>query len=122
MAKNLHKGSESGRRSKIIAASRAADPGLLPQLLARLEGKETLSNKRHVVRSLGNIGGPTAEAKLLALLNSQSGVILGDIAHALGKLRVKRAAGALKELSGHKLEWVRQNVAFALGRMEESRD
>jgi HEAT repeat protein len=90
---------------------------MLSQLLARLDSDETYDNKRHIVRALGNIGGPRAKAKLLDLLCSQRGLILGDIAHALGILRSRGALPRLKTLRDHELEWVRQNVCFALNQL-----
>ena len=117
MAKHLHKGDETLRRWKIIDASRAGDASLLPQLLARLDGDETYENKRHIIRALGKIGGPRAEAKLLELLGTQQGLILGDIAQALGKLGSRQAAPKLKGLCEHESAWVRQNVSFALRRL-----
>ena len=114
MAKQLHNGDETRRRWKIIAASRSADSQMLPQLLALLDSDETLENRRHVVRSLGNIGGPEAEAKLLQLLGSEQSLMLGDIAHSLGKLKCQRATPQLKQLAEHPEAWVRQNVTFAL--------
>ncbi len=103
MAKPLiDKGDETLRRWKIIAGSRAGDASLLPQLLARLDGgEETPENKRHIVRALGNIGGPPVEAKLLELLSSERGLILGEIAQSLGKLHSQRAAPTLKSLLDH---------------------
>jgi len=119
MAKHLHKGDETLRRWKIIDASRARDARLLPQLLARLDGDETHENKRHIIRALGKIGGPHAEAKLLELVGTQQGLILGDIAQALGKLGSRQAAPKLKGLCDHESEWVRQNASFALRRFLE---
>jgi HEAT repeat protein len=117
MAKHLHKGNEASRRWKIIDASRAGDASLLPQLLARLDSDESYGNKRHIIRSLGNIGGTQAEVKLIGLLGSQQGLILGDIAQALGKLGSRRAVPALKGLCNHESEWVRQNISFALSQL-----
>ncbi|WP_435008745.1 HEAT repeat domain-containing protein [Tundrisphaera lichenicola] len=114
MAKHLHKGDERRRRWKIIDASRAGDPSVLPQLLARLDGGETSENRRHIVRALGNIGGPQAEARLLELLASERGPILGEVAQAIGKLGLRRASSMLRGLRDHESEWVRQNVGFAL--------
>ena len=121
MAKHLRKGDESHRRWKIIDASRAGDASLVPQLLARLDGDESYENKRHIVRALGNIGGLPAEEKLIELLGTQSGLILGDIAQSLGKLGSRAAIPALKELCDHEAEWVRQNVEFALRRLDKRR-
>jgi HEAT repeat protein len=119
MPKHLHKGDETLRRLKIIDASRAGEPSLLPQLLARFDSDETLENKRHITRALGKIGGPSAEAKLLELLGTQQGLILGDIAQALGKLESRQAAPLLKGLCNHESEWVRQNASFALRKLRE---
>jgi len=119
MAKQLHKGDESRRRWKIIDASWAADASLLGQLLARLDGKESYENKRHIVRALGNIGGPQAEDKLIGLLVSQRGLILGEVAQALGELGSRRALPALKGLGDHESKWIRQNVEFALRRLAD---
>ena len=119
MAKHLHKGDETRRRWKIIDASRSGDASLLPQLLARIDGGETYGNRRHIVRALGNIGGPRAEAKLLELLGTERGLILGDVARALGEIGCRRAAPPLKTLRDHESEWVRQNVAFALRRLSD---
>jgi HEAT repeat protein len=120
MSKRLHKGDESRRRWKIIDASRAGDASLLPQLLARLDGNESYDNKRHIVRALGNIGGPRAEEKLIALVGTQRGLILGDIAHALGQIGSRQALPALKNLCNHELEWVRQNASFAVRKLTGS--
>jgi HEAT repeat protein len=120
MARRLHKGDETLRRWKIIDASRAGDASMLPQLLARLDADETYHNRRHIVRALGKIGGPPAEVKLLEMLGSERGLILGDIAHALGKLRSSRAAAPLRGLRDHESEWVRQNVSFALRRLGDT--
>jgi HEAT repeat protein len=114
MAKDLHKGNESHRRFKIIDASRVGDASLLPQLLSRLAGGETYENRRHIIRALGSIGGPQAEAKLLELLGTEHGLILGEIAQSLGKLGSRQAIPALRNLCGHESEWVRQNASFAL--------
>ncbi len=102
---------------KIISALRDRDATLLPKLLSRLGSEETYDNKRHIVRALGNISDPQAETKLLELLESESGLILDDIANALGILGSRRAIHLLKGLRDHELEWVRQNVAFALKRL-----
>ena len=120
MSKRLHKGDESRRRWKIIDASRAGDASLLPQLLARLDGDETYDNKRHIVRALGNIGGPRAEEKLITLVGTQRGLILVDIAHALGQIGSRPALPALKNLCNHELEWARQNASFAVRKLTGS--
>jgi hypothetical protein len=115
MSKQLHKGDESRRRWNIIDASRKGDIKALPQLLARLETTtETQENRRHIVRALGNIGDRTAESKLLQLLETEKGAMLGDVAHSLGQLQSRLAIPLLEGLINHPEEWVRQNVTFAL--------
>ncbi len=69
--------------------------------------------------ALGNIGGQQAEAALLEQLASERGLILGDLAQALGKLRSRLAVSTLKSLRDHELEWVRQNARFALRRLSK---
>jgi HEAT repeat protein len=61
---------------------------------------------------------PRRKPSCLELLTTESGLILGDLANALGRLRLRAALPALKELKDHPLEWVRQNVAFAERRLE----
>jgi HEAT repeat protein len=117
MAKQLHKGDESSRRANIITASRTGDAKMLPQLLARLEANETHENRRHIVRALGNIPDPKAEMKLLQLLESEKGLMLGDIAHSLGQLKSRQAIPLLEQLADHTDLWVRQNATFALRRI-----
>src|SRR6478735_2370345 len=119
MAKNLHKGDEAGRRSKIIKTSRNSDGASLPQLLARLDSDETAENKRHIYRALGNIGGAAAEEKLLQALARESGLALGDIVHSLGKLKCQRALPAISPLADHPAAWVRQNAKFALAQIRD---
>jgi hypothetical protein len=121
MPKRLDKGDETRRRWKIIDASRSGDSSLLRQLLARLDGYETYDNKRHIVRALGNIGGPRVEQRLITLLGTERGLILGDIAHALGQIGSRPALPALKDLCAHKLEWARQNASFAVRKLTESK-
>jgi len=119
MVKQLHKGDETHRRWKIIDASRTLDVTLLPQLLARLESNESCENKRHIVRALGKIGGAKVETKLLDLLGSERGLILGDVAHALGQVGAHLAIPTLMTMRDHESEWVRQNVIFALRKLKE---
>ena len=124
MAKHLHEGDET-LRWKTIDASRSADASLLPQLLARLDGDETYESRRHIVRALGNIGGPRAEAKLLELLDSEPGLIIGDITRALGEIGCRRAAPPLEDFARPRIRvgpperGVR--AATALGRWRISR-
>lgn len=60
-----------------------------------------------------------AEDRLLELLGVEHGLILGDIAQALGKVGSRRAAPVLEAIRDHESEWVRQNVNFALRRFAD---
>lgn len=82
---------EGARRFAIIEASRTASAHQLPHLLRLLEW-DTCGNRRHIARALGNIGGDEAVRRLLGLLEAEEGLMLGDVARALGQLRVAAAA------------------------------
>ena len=117
MLKLLHKGDESQRGWKIIEVSRARDAAYLPQLLARLDSDETHHNKRHIVRALGNIGGDRAEARLLELLQTSTGLMLSDVIRSLGRLRSRKAAARIRSLLNHEMERVRQDATWAMRRI-----
>ncbi len=68
--KLLNIGTEDERRWKIIDTLRKADAEYLPQLHARLESNETLENKRHIIRALGNIGSREYIPVLMRFLKS----------------------------------------------------
>lgn len=114
MLKLLHKGDEADRRFKIMEVSRKRDVRYVPQLLARLDSEETPENKRHIVRALGNIADPRAEPRLLEMLETTTGLMLGDVIRSLGQLGSKLAAPRVRALADHRLEWVRQNAKWAL--------
>ena len=121
MVKLLRKGDEQRRSWNIMDASRSRDAAYVPQLLAMLKSNETYSNKRHIIRALGNIGDPRAEAPLLALLHSSGGLMLGDVVHSLGQLKSQRAVPRLKSLRSDKRQWVRQNATWALRNIQRHR-
>jgi hypothetical protein len=104
---------EDQRRFAIIEASRTADRSALPRLLELLDA-DSYANRRHVVRALGRIGGAAVEARLLHMLEVEEGLILGDVAQSLGRLACAAAVEPLRRLGPHELEWVRQNVRWAL--------
>ena len=116
--KQLHKGTEDQRRWKIVQVSRSRDKRYLPQLLARLRSDETYENRRHIVRALGSIGETDTEHVLLELLAKEDGLILGDVSAALAKIGSKCAVREISKLQSHEAPWVRQQVAWALRRLE----
>jgi HEAT repeat protein len=117
MVKLLHKGDEERRRWNILEAGYGRNVAYLPQLLARLDSDETHDNKRHIVRALGLIGDRRAEERLLQLLETETDLMLGDVAHTLGQLDSRKAIPRLKSLLDHDVEWVRQNAKWALTEM-----
>ncbi|MBI4612589.1 MAG: HEAT repeat domain-containing protein [Planctomycetes bacterium] len=121
MLKLIHKGDETERRVKIMGVSRARDDRYVPQLLARLDSEETYENKRHIVRALGNIADPRAEPRLLEMLESATGLMLGDVIRSVGQLGLKQAAPRVRTLVHHSVEWVRQNARWALDKLEQDR-
>jgi HEAT repeat protein len=48
------------------------------------------------------------------MILSETGLIFGGIAQALGKLRSRRAIPALRRLGHHESEWVRQIIDIAI--------
>ena len=114
MLKQLHKGNEDERRIKIIEVARRRDARYLPQLLARLDGDESLSNKRHIVRALGKIADARAERVLIRLLDTESGLMLGDFLRSLGELKSATSVPRARLLLNHESEWVRQNARWLL--------
>ena len=108
---------EEQRRWAIIDASSRADASALPTLLSVL-ADETEANRRHIARALGNIGGETCEARLLAMLETEAGIILGDVARSLGQLKSEAALERLRGLLKHEADWVRSNCRWAIKQIE----
>lgn len=67
--------------------------------------------------ALGLIGDRRAEERLLQLLESETDLMLGDVAHTLGQLSSRKAIPRLRSLLDHDVEWVRQNAKWALAQM-----
>ena len=116
-ASDLGSPNEDERRFAIIDASVAADASKLPQLLALLR-EDTYANRRHIARAIGNIGGSEAVSALLQLLAKEEGLILGDVARSLGRLKVVEAAHLLRGLLDHQLDWVRSGARESLRRLD----
>ena len=115
--KQLHKGSEEQRGWKVMEVSRAADARYVPQLLARMRDESSERVRRHIVRALGNIGGARVREELLRCLERESGLILGDLARALGSLNERRAIEQLEKLVHHAETWVADGARDALKRL-----
>ncbi len=116
---NLWSDSEDERRFAIIEASRTRDISKLPRLLTLLH-TDTYSNRRHITRALGSIGGDEAQQALLELLEQEERLILGDIAKSLGQLKVIAALSRLQTMQNHQSDWVRQNARWACQEMQKT--
>jgi len=116
---NLWSDSEDERRFTIMEASRTRDSSKLPRLLTLLH-TDTYSNRRHITRALGSIGGDEAQRALLELLEREEGLILGDVAKSLGRLKMIAALSRLQTMQDHQLDWVRQSARWACQKMQRT--
>ena len=116
---NMRSDREDERRFAIIDASCTRDRSALPHLLSLLH-TDTYSNRRHIARALGNIGGEEAQRTLFDVLNQEEGLILGDIARSLGRLRVIAALPRLRSLQDHELDWVKESARWACQEMQRT--
>lgn len=112
MESRIEGNGEEERRFAIMEASRSRDSSKLPWLLSLLE-TDTESNRRHISRALGHIGGDGAVEILLRLLDREQGLILGDIARSLGRLRVIAAVPRLQSMRSHPVAWVSESARWA---------
>ena len=87
---------------------------LLPFLLDR-----SPSVRRAIVRTLGNIGDPTAVPSILQLLRDEETQVLLQAIAALGSLKDKRGKGPLVVLLRDPKEAVRGRAAWALGEIRD---
>ena len=110
---------EEQRRWAIIQASKTSDASSLPILLSLLN-TDTYENRRHIVRALGKIGGEICQNRLLKLLYTESGLILGDIAKSLGQIRCVAALDSLANLLNHEDVWVQQNAMWAINQLRDT--
>jgi HEAT repeat protein len=107
---------EALRRFAVIEISKCKMIQYEDELLRRYPA-EPYDLRRHIIRALGNIGTEKSVDLLMDLLTREEGLILGDTAAALGKLKVMQAVPDLLRLVTSSLEWVAQNARFALRRL-----
>ena len=112
----MKEGMEQEKRWSIITASKSGDPKHLPKLLRELK-TESLANRRHIVRALGNIGHKEGVAPILEILITESGDIAGDAAEALAKLNAKEAIPTLERLTAAENTWTAQKSKWALKKL-----
>jgi hypothetical protein len=87
-------------------------------LLDLLETERDVSNQRHIVRGLGNIGSARSVEPLLRHLCQGQGLILGDVAEALGKLNVRDARPEIERLTQSEVCWVAEKARWALRQLD----
>lgn len=114
---DISKGTENDRRKKIIGISRANHSKSLQKLLRQLSLETSIQNKRHIIRSLGNIKDKSVAPILEKMLSSQDGEILGDIVRALAEIGATSSAESIALLKSHDLAWVSESAIYALRKL-----
>jgi hypothetical protein len=108
---------ETFRRWAVIDISKHKMRDYEDVLLQRYCSEESYDLKRHIVRALGNIGGEKTCTLLVAAVRTEQGLILGEIAEAIGKLRIRDAIPDLLQLEKSPVSWVSQKARWALRRV-----
>ncbi len=108
------------RRWAVIAVSRDRISQHKDTLLRMLEEENDDDVRRHIVRALGNIGDDDCIPALLRILSDEQGLIVGDAAGSLGKLRAVEPVGRLKELANSETEWVANQSRRALKQLQKN--
>ncbi len=114
---DLQSPSEDLRRWAIIAVSRKKMRQFEDALLGLLGNESSTSNRRHIIRALGNIGTAKSTPVLLEVLNKESGLILGDVAEAVAKLGIKDAVPMLKQLTDCGIDFVETRSKYAIKKL-----
>src|SRR6266478_9035781 len=78
----------------------------------------SMSNRRHIVRALGNMGGPRSIPVIRSVLESSSGLLLGEAAEALGKLGDKNALPTIENLINSPIEFVGAKALWSVRRLK----
>lgn len=93
------------------------DPTATAVLCDVLRSDESLNLRARAAASLGQLGGPCAEAALVAALKDEKWPVRSQAAKALGSLGAAVAAPLLAEAMPDRHWWVRINCAEALARL-----
>jgi HEAT repeat protein len=120
-AQNVTSPDEDERRYAVIAISKHKLTQYEDILLNRFP-VETNDNKRHIVRALGNLATGKTVPFLMNLVTQEQGLILGDIARALGQLKVQEAQPHLFCLTNSPIPWVADSARYALRRIEGNQE
>jgi HEAT repeat protein len=111
---DLQSADENLRRFAIIHISKERLTDFENHLVEMMATEQSYANRRHIVRALGKIGTARSIGLLLGILSEPDGLILGDAAQALGRLRVPDAVGRLQELTASRVEWIAGQARWAL--------
>jgi HEAT repeat protein len=114
---DLHAHDANLRGWAVMAISKEKLSAYRDTLLGMLGEETDVDVRRHIVRALGNIGDDDCIPALLRILSDEQGLIVGDAAGSLGKLRAVEAVGRLKKLANSDTEWVANQSRWALKQM-----
>jgi HEAT repeat protein len=116
-AEHLQSPDEDVRRLAIMHISKERLTSFEGRMLKLLRTEPTDANRRHIVRALGKIGTASSVDTLLEVLKGQKGLILGDAAEALGRLKVSDAVERLRELRSSDVDWIANKARWALNQI-----
>jgi HEAT repeat protein len=108
---------EDLRRWAIIEVSRKKMRQFEDALLGLLGSEPSVSNRRHLVRGLANIGTAKSAPVLLRVLDNEFGLILGDVAEAVAKLGMKEAVPMLEQLTNCGIDFVENRAKHAIKKL-----
>jgi HEAT repeat protein len=111
---HLYDHDETLRRFAVISVSKRGLTEYEPVLLRMLSSDPSEDMRRHVVRALGNIRSHASILPILHILSTEKGLIAGDAAEALGKLKAEEARDELIRQSTSEVQWVAQKCRWAL--------
>jgi HEAT repeat protein len=116
---DLRRGDEHVHRLAIIHISREGLSDYETRLAEMMATEPSYANRRHIVRALGRIGSSRSVGVLLETLAEPEGLILGDAAEALGRLKAADAVSRLQELTVSRLDWVAAKARWALREIQD---
>jgi len=105
------------RRLAIIEVGKRRLTKFQDRLVRHLATEFEESNRRHIVRALGNLGSQQGAEILLKIMVQEAGLILGDAAESVGKLGFLQAEEALERLQYSPVEYIANKARWALTRL-----
>jgi HEAT repeat protein len=113
-AADLDSCEEDVRRWAIIHISRNKLRQYEDKLINLLAAESGINNRRHLVRALGKIGSQRALSRIIEIIKDEEGLIVGDAAEALGRLRAAEAKTILEGLAASPIPWIANKSRWAL--------